>query len=437
MRIAVLGGGVSGLVAAHLLAERHEVRLFEAAPAVGGHTYTLDVEEDGRTIPVDLGFIVYNDRTYPLFSRLLADLGVATQASSMSFSVRCERSGLEYNGTTLNSLFAQRRNLVSPRFYRLLRGILRFHDLAPRLLAASAFEPGPTLGSWLAEQRLDGPFVSHYLVPMVSSIWSAAPEQVMDFPARSLAAFLHNHGMLTVNDRPVWRVVVGGSRSYVAPLVRRYGDRIAVATPIEWIRRRDGAVDVKPRGDVETRFDRVVIATHSDQALRLLADASPAEREVLAAIPYQDNDVVLHTDARFLPRRPLARAAWNYHLNPPRSGVGPQMTYWMNRLQGLDAVGARRDYCVTLNRTAEIAPEAVLHRLTMAHPVYTQAGVAAQGRWAEVNAGRQTYFCGAYWGHGFHEDGVRSAYRVAAALAAEAGGAPLAVADGELVAVGG
>ncbi|HEV7666976.1 MAG TPA: FAD-dependent oxidoreductase [Thermoanaerobaculia bacterium] len=420
MRIAVIGGGVSGLVAAHLLAEHHDVRLFEAAPKIGGHTYTQKVEENGREIPVDLGFIVYNERTYPLFSRLLADLGVATKASSMSFSVRCETSGFEYNGTNLNTLFAQRRNLLSPRFYRLLRGILRFHQRAPSLLAASE---NPTLGDWLADEGFRGPFVSHYLVPMVSAIWSAEPENVMAFPARSLASFLDSHGMLTVEDRPVWRVVVGGSRRYIAPLVARFADRIAVATPVDWIRRREDGVYLKPRGAEEERFDRVVIATHSDQALRLLADASPAEREILEAIPYRENDVVLHTDARFLPRRPLARASWNYHLNPPTPGAGPQMTYWMNLLQGLSDVGAERNYCVTLNRTAEIAPETILHQLTMAHPVYTSASVAAQRRWPEINGGRGTYFCGAYWGFGFHEDGVKSAYRVAEAIAAEAGGA--------------
>ncbi len=416
MRIAVIGGGVSGLVAAHLLAERHDVRLFEAAPKVGGHTYTQKVEENGREIPVDLGFIVYNERTYPLFTRLLADLGVTTQASSMSFSVRCETSGLEYNGTDLNTLFAQRRNLLSPRFYRLLLDILRFHRRAPLLLAASE---NPTLGTWLAAEDFRGPFVSDFLVPMVSAIWSAEPEQVMAFPARSLASFLHNHGMLKVENRPVWRVVVGGSRSYIAPLVARFADRISVATPVDWIRRREDGVYVKPRGAEEARFDRVVVATHSDQALRLLADTSAAEREILGAMPYRDNDVVLHTDVRFLPRRPLARASWNYHLNPPNRGAGPQMTYWMNRLQGL--AGAERNYCVTLNRTAEIAPETILHRVSMAHPVYTSASVAAQLRWPEINGGRGTYFCGAYWGFGFHEDGVKSAYRVAEAIAAEAG----------------
>lgn len=418
MRIAVIGGGVSGLAAAHLLAERHDVRLFEAAPKVGGHTYTQKVEEDGREIPVDLGFIVYNERTYPLFSRLLADLGVATKESSMSFSVRCEATGLEYNGSNLNTLFAQRRNLLSPRFYRMLRDILRFHRRAPALLAANE---NPTLGAWLADEGFRGPFVTDYLVPMVSAIWSAEPDNVMAFPARSLASFLDRHGMLKVDDRPVWRVVVGGSRSYIAPLVARFADRIAVGTPVDWLRRRQDGVYVKPRGGEEERFDRVVVAAHSDQALRLLADASDAEREILGAIRYQENDVVLHTDARFLPRRPLARASWNYHLNPQSRGVGPQMTYWMNLLQGLGE-GAKRDYCVTLNRTAEIAPETILHRVTMAHPIYTSEAVAAQQRWPEINGGRGTYFCGAYWGYGFHEDGVKSAYRVAEAIAREAGG---------------
>ncbi|HEX4953908.1 MAG TPA: FAD-dependent oxidoreductase [Thermoanaerobaculia bacterium] len=415
-KVAVIGGGVSGLVAMHLLAGEHEVVLFEAAPRLGGHTYTVDVDEDGLELAIDLGFIVYNETTYPLFTRLLAELGVATQPTTMSFSVRDERDGFEYNGTSLDGLFAQRGNLLRPRMWRMLAGILRFNRRASRLLAGDA---DPTLSEYLAADGYGGPMVRDYLLPMVSALWSAEPEEVGEMPARSLITFLHHHGMLTVDDRPQWRVLVGGSRTYVERLAVRHAGRIVTGTAVEWIRRRNDGVWLTPRGGVETRFERVVIATHSDQALRLLADPSETERAVLGAIPYQRNEVVLHTDARFLPRSPRARASWNVHLNPPRRAVGPQLTYWMNALQGLGVLGARRDYCVTLNRTAEIDPAAVLHRAEMAHPVFHHRTIAAQRRWDAINGRRGTYFCGSYWGHGFHEDGVRSAHRVAAALARE------------------
>jgi predicted NAD/FAD-binding protein len=414
VKIAVVGGGIAGLVAARRLAAAHEVWLFEGAPRLGGHTYTVEVEEEGRRLPVDLGFIVYNERTYPLFSALLAELAVPTRATSMSFSVRCERTGLEYNGTSIDSLFAQRSNLLRPTFHRMWIDILRFHRRAPALLASTE---DPTLDEYLAAEGFSGPLVRDYLVPMVSAIWSADPEHVGSFPARRLFTFLHNHGMLSVADRPVWRVVEGGSSQYLEPLVRPFAERVATATPVDWVRRRSDGVWLKPRGGVETRFDRVVLAVHADQAVRLLADPSDAENDVLRAIEYQPNDVVLHTDERFLPRRPKARASWNVHLNPPRSGVGPQMTYWMNLLQGLSA---RRNYCVTLNRTAEIDPAAILHRVELAHPVYRAATFAAQERRGEIQGVRGTYFCGAYWGYGFHEDGVRSGEEAAGSLLLDA-----------------
>lgn len=420
MRVAVVGGGVSGLVAASRLAGEHDVRVFEAGPWIGGHSRTVDVtvdrEVDGgeRRVAVDLGFIVYNERTYPRFSRLLAELGVATRESTMSFSVRCERTGYEYNGSDLAGLFAQRRNLVSPSHWRMILGILRFHRKAPALLAAP---DSLTLGAYLDGEGLAGPFVDRYLLPMVAAIWSTEPARMRDFPARTLATFLDNHGMLTVDDRPQWRTVAGGSRAYVEALVRPFRERIAVATPVASVERRPHGVLVRPRGDEALVFDRVVLACHSDQALRLLADATPAEREVLEAIRYVENDVVLHTDARFLPRRSRARAAWNYHLNvagdrgaDDRGAV--QVTYSMNRLQGLPC---REEVCVTLNRTAEIDPGRILARERFAHPLFDRAAIAAQGRWEELSSDR-TLFAGAYWGFGFHEDGVRSGLRVAARL---------------------
>jgi predicted NAD/FAD-binding protein len=410
----VVGGGISGLVAAHLLSRRFEVRLFEAAPRLGGHTRTVTVEEGGRRLRVDMGFIVYNRRNYPLFSRLLDRLGVATAESDMSFSVRCERTGLEWNGSSLGGVFAQRRNLLRLSFHRMLWDALRFHRSARRLavdgVGAGA---GPTLGAFLEAEGLRGPVVDHYLVPMTSAIWSAEPEQMLDFPARPLATFLHRHGLLELRGRPRWRYLPGGSSSYLEPLTAPFRSGVVLGRPVARVRRRREGVEVELADGGGGRFDRAVLATHSDQALALLGDgATDAEREVLGAIRYQKSEVALHTDRSFLPRRRRAWASWNYHLNAPGEGSGVRVTYLMNRLQRLDA---ERCYCVTLNRTAEIDPERVLERASMAHPVYDRAAVAAQRRWPEVSRGR-VHFCGAYWGFGFHEDGVASGARVAAAM---------------------
>lgn len=419
-RVAVVGGGIAGMTAAYLLSRRYDVRLFEAGPRLGGHTYTVPVEENGRELQIDMGFIVYNERTYPRFIRLMEELKVASEASTMSFSVRCEKSGLEYNGSSLNHLFAQRRNIFRPSFYSMLNGIIRFHRVAPALLED---ESEPTLREFLARERFSGPFVDNYLIPMIAAIWSTEPEEMFSFPARNLVQFLDNHGMLQVRNRPQWRVITGGSRRYVEAMEKFLGDRSRTASPIEWVRRQGDRVEVKVRGGETESFDQVVLATHSDQALRLLADADDTEREILGAIPYQDNDVVLHTDRSLLPRNPLVWASWNYHLNPPRPN-GAQMTYYMNMLQNLATSQngpANRHYCVTLNRTDEIDPSTVLHRVTMAHPLYTREGVAGQKRWPEVNGVRRTWFCGAWWTWGFHEDGVRSALRVARALGVDPG----------------
>ena len=402
MKVAVIGAGIAGNVAARELHREHDVTVFEAGTHVGGHTHTHEVRMHGRTWQVDTGFIVFNDRTYPRFLRLLDELGVAAQDSSMSFSMRDERSGLEYNGTSLNSLFAQRRNLLRPSFLGMVRDILRFNREAPRLLD----EPGGELplGEMLGRGGYGRAFIEHYVVPMGAAIWSTDPASMMSFPARFFVRFLHNHGMLTVDDRPVWRTVRGGSARYVERLVAPFRDRIHLGTPVEQVRRIPGGVLVTPRGHEAQRYDAVFMACHSDQALALLADPTPAESEVLGAIPYQANEAVLHTDARLLPRRRLAWAAWNYHLRP---GGGPvALTYNMNILQRLDAP---TPFLVTLNHSDAIDPERVIERITYHHPLYTPASVAAQARHREIDGAQRTYYCGAWLRNGFHEDGVASA----------------------------
>lgn len=409
MKIAVIGGGVSGLVAAMELAPRHDVRLFEAASHLGGHTLTTLVEEEDCELAIDMGFIVFNERTYPELTRLLARHGVASEPSSMSFSVRCEKTGLEYNGTTINQLFAQRRNALRPSFYRMIFDILRFHKVAPRALETEA---ETTINEFLAAYGFAGPFVDHYLVPMTAAIWSTAPPQIGEFPVRTLVRFLHNHGMLTVDDRPLWRVIRGGSHKYVEAFSRGLRGRVELATPIERVARLAEGVEVKPHGGVASLYDRVVIATHSDQALGLLADPTATEQAVLGAVPYAENEAVLHTDESLLPRRRLAWASWNSHLLGVEDGDAVRLTYYMNKLQNLDA---KRHYCVTLNRTADIAPERILKRVMFAHPQFTCQAVAARQRWAELSSDA-TLYCGAYWGYGFHEDGVKSALRAVATI---------------------
>ena len=403
MKIAIIGTGIAGNVAAHRLHARHDVTVYEAASRIGGHTHTHMVEQAGRRYAVDTGFIVFNDRTYPNFIALLGELGVAAQESAMSFSVRDEASGLEYNGTTLNTLFAQRRNLLRPSFLGMIRDILRFNREAPALLE----QPGGELplGELLERGRYGRAFVEHYIVPMGAAIWSTDAASMLAFPARFFVRFLHNHGMLTVNDRPVWRTIRGGSARYVEKLVAPFRDRIRLDTPVEWVRRLPGAVIVKARGQEAERYDALFLACHSDQALGLLADPSAAEREVLRAIPYQENEAVLHTDTRLLPRRRLAWAAWNYHVLPGRTGP-VALTYNMNLLQRLDAP---TPFLVTLNRSDAIDPARVIERITYHHPLYTPASVAAQARHRELNGALGTYYCGAWWRNGFHEDGVASA----------------------------
>lgn len=411
MRLAVVGTGIAGLTAAHLLQPLYDLAVFEAEDRVGGHTHTRAVEVPEGSFSIDTGFIVCNDRTYPNFLHLMARLGVHLQATDMSFSVRCERTGLEYDGGSLSGLFAQKRNLFRPSFWGMLRDILRFNRTAPALLDAPG--PGPTLGAYLEREKFGRAFIEHYLIPMVSAIWSGRPDRMRVFPAKSLIGFFRNHGLLQVRDRPQWRTVVGGSHRYVDRLTAGYRDRIRLRTPVLGIRRTDTGVELRTATGVEP-FDRVVLACHPDQALSILEDADDEERRILGAFSYQANETVLHTDTGLLPRRRAAWASWNYHL-PVEPAERATVTYHMNRLQRLTC---RTQFCVTLNRTEAIRPETILYRTVYHHPVFDQAAVAAQGEWDRINGPRGTYYCGAWWGHGFHEDGVVSALRVAERLGA-------------------
>ena len=408
MRIAIVGSGVAGLVVAHRLHRRHDVTLFEANDHVGGHVNTIPLTLDGVNREVDTGFIVYNERNYPHFTALLAELGVATQPTTMSFSVRSDISGLEYNGTSINQLFVQRSNILRPRFYRMLRDILRFNREAPAAVAAGT--AAGTLGGYLDAAGFGPELVRDYLVPMASALWSMPPASVRDMPAAFLVRFFDNHGMLTVDDRPEWRVVQGGSQRYVSALTAPFRGRIRTSTPVGEVRRH--ATHVTVNGET---FDRVVLACHSDDALALLADATPLEREVLGALPYQENDVVLHCDDTILPSRRRAWGSWNYRI-PAQPGAPAVVTYNMSMLQSLPGTPT---FCVSLNAGDLVRRDKVYRRFRYRHPVYTTAGMVAQRRHAQISGGR-THFCGAYWGYGFHEDGVRSALTVVAALDADA-----------------
>lgn len=400
MKIAIIGSGIAGNVIAHHLHREHDITVFERAAHIGGHTHTHAVELEGERHAIDTGFIVYNDWTYPNFIALLEELGVATQPSSMSFSVRNEVSGLEYNGTSVNRLFAQRTNLLRPSFYRMLREIFRFNRESTQVFD---YKEKITLGDYLRDHRYGREFMRDYLIPMGAAIWSTEPARLLEFPAQFFVRFFHNHGMLSVDRRPQWRAIQGGSARYVEKLTAPFKHRIRLNTPVQSARRTAEGVMIKARDAEAARFDYVFVACHSDEALQLLADAKPLEHEVLGAIPYQRNEAVLHTDTSLLPRRRRAWAAWNYHIGASQNAA--TLTYNMNILQNLTS---RHTFCVTLNRSEHIAPQKIIRRLRYDHPLYTPAAVAAQQRQHELNTQR-TFFCGAYWRYGFHEDGVISA----------------------------
>lgn len=430
MRIAIIGSGIAGLTAAWRLHASHDVTVFEAAHRAGGHTHTHRFDIDGQSIAVDTGFIVFNDRNYPNLERLFADLGIRGAASGMSFSVSCERTGIEYNGGSVTGLFARWRNLITPDFWLMIRDILRFNREAPALLDVDAV--GPSLGEYLESARFSRPFMDRYLLPMGAAIWSVPTAQMMAFPARRLIEFFANHGLLDLRGRPQWFVVPGGSDRYVQIIAERLGSRLQLAHPVSRVRRLATGVELEigqplsgigetpsaperptltqASGSAETQhFDAVVFACHSDEALAVLADASEAEREILGAVSFQRNDVVLHTDASVMPRARAAWAAWNYRL-PRAEGVsGTTVTYWMNLLQH---IAIPTNLFVTLNQSDAIDPEKVLARMVYSHPVFDGAAVAAQARRHEINGKRGTWYCGAWWRYGFHEDGCLSAEEV-------------------------
>ena len=413
MKIAIIGTGISGLVAAHHLHRTHDLTVFEADDRIGGHTNTVEVDlPDGR-FPVDTGFIVCNERTYPNFLALLDELGVATQPSTMSFSVSDPSTGIEYRASDLSSIYAQRRNALRPSFQRMLVDILRFNRSLRAMVAAGEDGVDESLAAFVARNGFSPGFVDRFLVPFGASIWSADPGTFLDFPVATYARFMSNHGLLDLRNRPQWRTVTGGSRSYVDALTAPFADRIRTSSPVHKVVRDRvaGGVEVVTDQGIE-RFDHVVIAAHSDQALRLLGDASHAEQEILGAIRYQPNVATLHTDERFLPANQRARAAWNFHVGAG-DGRTATLTYWMNLLQSIPTA---TPLLVTLNREDEIDPDAVLYQVDYDHPVFDAAAIRAQRRRHEIQGVDGTWFAGAYWGHGFHEDGVRSGLDVVDAL---------------------
>jgi predicted NAD/FAD-binding protein len=402
MKIAIVGSGIAGLTAAHYMHPRHQITLFEASPKLGGHSNTVTVDLPEGKIPVDTGFIVFNDWTYPNFISLMKEIGIEGKATEMSFSVKDEQKDFEYNGHTLNTLFAQRRNLVRPSFWLMLRDITRFNKEAKELLENN--EDQLTLGDFLKERKYGNLFCDHYIIPMGAAIWSTSTEQMLHFPVKYFAHFFENHGLLNIVNRPQWYTISGGSQEYVKKLSSSFIDNIRLSTPVMGIQRKPNFVEIFSSAGKEL-FDEVVIACHSNQALQLLQDATILEKEILGLIPYQRNEAVLHQDVSLLPNRRKAWASWNYHLDHTQQET-VAVTYNMNILQ---QVKAPPHLLVTLNRTERIHPEKILSKIDYEHPVYNEASVKAQQRHCEISGLNKTHFCGAYWRKGFHEDGVVSA----------------------------
>lgn len=415
-RIAIIGSGIAGLTTARLLHEHYDIEVYEQNDYLGGHTHTLDVDIDGRIYPVNTGFIVYNDWVYHNFNKLMAPLGVRREATEMSFSVRDDATGLEYNGHNLDTLFAQRKNLINPRFLGMIKDILRFNKESQADLDAGRLSPELTLGEYFRERGYGRAFVRHYIIPMGAAIWSSGEADMEAFPALFFVRFFKNHGLLSVKDRPQWYVLSGGSRAYIEPLIEPFRERVHTQHGVTRVERDAEGVTLHFYNGHEERFDQVVFACHSDQALAMLAEPSADEQAILGALPYSQNEVVLHTDDSLLPRNRKAWAAWNYHL-PERPDEAVGLTYNMNILQNFH--DAPVTFCVTLNRTDRIAPNTIIERFNYAHPVFSRAGIDAQQSYHRIGNHNRSHFCGAYWFNGFHEDGVNSALRVVRDLGVE------------------
>ena len=408
-RIAIIGSGVSGLTAAYLLSKKHQVSVFEKSDRIGGHTATVDVEVDNKSYAIDTGFIVFNNKTYPNFLALLDEIGIGKQEAEMSFSVHNTHTGMEYNGHNLDTLFAQRRNLFNPKFWLLVKDILRFNKICKQHYQDQNYSDTLTLGDFLQAHNFSDYFSEHYILPMAAAIWSSSLAEMEQLQFHFFVQFFHHHGLLNVADRPQWYVIPGASRSYLAPLCQPFKDNIHLNAEIKSITRQGGQVQLNFNcGDVQT-FDEVVLACHSDQALALLADASAAEQTILGAMPYSENSVVLHTDTRLLPKRAKAWASWNYQLSANRTKPA-SVTYNMNILQGL---ATDTTFCVTLNQREAIEPSKILREFTYHHPIFSTGSINAQQQRTNICGIQQTHFVGAYWYSGFHEDGVRSAVDVA------------------------
>jgi len=406
MRIAIIGSGISGLTSAHLLSEDHEVTVFEANDYVGGHTNTVDVSLNGQQYAVDTGFIVFNEKTYPNFVKLMKRLDVGWQDSVMSFSVQCDKTGLEFSPSNFNSLFIQRRNLLRPSFYRMLWDAVRFKRDSEALLESDDYRM--TLAAFLNGKGYSRSFIEHFIIPMGEAVWSADPVKFNEFPALYFAQFFKNHGFLNIKDQPQWLTVKGRSRSYIKPITQSYADQIRLSCPVTSVRRHSDGVEINAENQPSEKFDQVVIAAHSDQALGMLADPTDAEQNILGAIPYQENETVLHCDESLLPSKKAAWASWNYHI--PKEDTGRvAVTYDMNILQ---SIGAPEEFCVSLNLAKVIKPDKIHRQYVYHHPVYNPGSLTARESHDQISGVNRIHFAGAYWGYGFHEDGVRSAVEV-------------------------
>lgn len=413
MKIAIIGSGISGLTCGYYLCKEHDITLYEANDYIGGHTATVDVEVDGQSYAVDTGFIVYNDRTYPNFIAMMNEIGVKGRPTQMSFSVRNDESGLEYNGHTVSTLFAQKRNWFNPKFYSFIFEILRFNKLVKEVVELGEGQ-GQTLGQFLEANSFSDYFCDNYILPMGAAIWSSTLADMRAFPLGFFARFFLNHGLLDITNRPQWYVIEGGSRAYIEPLTQQFKDKIMLSTPVERVTRDSMGATVYTSNGAQ-HYDHVIFACHSDQALALIDDASALECEILGGLEYQENEVILHSDERLLPKRKAAWASWNYWLD---GGEGeqqspPRLTYNMNILQHIES---DTTFCVSLNSSDSIAEDKILRRFHYHHPVFNQTSLQSQQRREQINGINQTWFCGAYWYNGFHEDGVRSALDVVKGL---------------------